>query len=93
MDKRREGKPGGARAEEARALEARADEGRASVKRSAVDTRLVINDRIVSAFRPMPRLHDFPVFKFILRITDYFSLLESVVRVHGHSNAGYRTMK
>jgi cytoskeleton-associated protein 5 len=38
MDKRKEGKPGGARAEEARALEARADEGRASVKRSAVDT-------------------------------------------------------
>ena len=44
MEKRREGKPGGARAEEARGLqEARADEGRASVKlRSAVDTRLVI---------------------------------------------------
>ncbi|KAG0567085.1 hypothetical protein KC19_7G108600 [Ceratodon purpureus] len=38
MEKRGEGKPGGARAEEARALEARADEGRASVKRSAVDT-------------------------------------------------------
>ena len=44
MEKRREGKPGGARAEEARGLqEARADEGRASVKhRSAVDTRLVM---------------------------------------------------
>lgn len=41
MEKRREGKPGGARAEEARALEARADVGRASLKRSAVDTRLV----------------------------------------------------
>ncbi|XP_024396661.1 protein MOR1 [Physcomitrium patens] len=38
MEKRREGKPGGARAEEARALEARADVGRASLKRSAVDT-------------------------------------------------------
>ncbi|KAG0602469.1 hypothetical protein M758_10G016500 [Ceratodon purpureus] len=38
MEKRREGKPGGARAEEARGLDARADEGRASVKRSAVDT-------------------------------------------------------
>lgn len=55
MDKRREGKPGGARAEEARGLEARADEGRASVKRSAVDTRLVINNGIASAFRSMLR--------------------------------------
>jgi len=55
MDKRKEGKPGGARAEEARALEARADEGRASVKRSAVDTRLVVKQWNCVCFSPDAR--------------------------------------